>query len=43
MYLDASLFEGDCLGGELDSDGGFGFVGELVLFKAGEEVGFAYT
>ena len=43
LRFDACLFDGDGFGGELDPDGGLGFVGELVLFEAGEEVGLAHS
>lgn len=41
LDLDPRLFKSYCLGGKLHSDRGLGFVGELVLLEAREEVGLS--
>ena len=41
LYFGAFVVEHDCFGGKLHADGGLGVLGELVLFEAGEEVGFS--
>ncbi len=43
LGFDAGGLEVDCLGGEFNSDGGFGFVGELVFLEAGQQVGLAHA